>query len=117
MLLIQNRNFDAITTHHDRWMEPQSYVEADTEWIFQRFYDFDPDELLTFNMVTLKRVNRGNWSQKVVASRLRPLLQDELVTAVSEAGFEGLITYGDMSGTDFDPETSGNLVLFSRLQS
>ena len=98
-------------------MEPQSYSEGGTEWVFQRFYDFDPDGLVTFNMVTLKRENQGNWSQNVVTSRLRPLLQNELVSALSEAGFESTETYGNMHGDPFDPETSGNLVVLANVPS
>jgi glycine/sarcosine N-methyltransferase len=117
LLLIQNRNFDAIMKHHDRWMEPQSHSEAGVEWIFQRFYDFDLDGLLTFNLVTLKRESQGSWSQKVVSSRLRPILREELVSASIEAGFESPISYGNLTGGVFDPETSGNLILLSRLLS
>jgi 2-polyprenyl-3-methyl-5-hydroxy-6-metoxy-1,4-benzoquinol methylase len=114
LLMIQNRNFNAIMSHHDRWMEPQSHTEPGAEWIFQRFYEFDPDSLLTFNMVTLKREDQGNWTQKVDSSRLRPLLQDELVSALMEAGFVSLVSYGNMSGDAFDPETSGNLIITAR---
>jgi glycine/sarcosine N-methyltransferase len=117
LLLIQNRNFDAVLVHHERWMDPQSYSEAGAEWIFQRFYDFDPDGLLTFNMVTLKRENQGNWSQQVITSRLRPLLKDELVSALSAVGFESTISYGNMNGDPFDPESSGNLVVLSQMPS
>ena len=117
LLLIQNRNFDAITLHHDRWMDPQSHNEADVDWIFQRFYDFDPDGLLTFNMVTLKRIGNGEWSQKVVSSRLRPILKDDLFSSISGAGFINLTFYGNMGGVAFDPETSGNLVVTARLPS
>jgi SAM-dependent methyltransferase len=115
LLLLQNRNFDAVMAHHDRWMEPQSHSEAEAEWIFQRFYDFDPDGLLTFNMVTLNRTDLGKWSQQVVTSRLRPLLKDELISGLSEAGFVSLTPFGDMSGALFDPETSPNLVVLARL--
>ncbi|OGO60304.1 MAG: hypothetical protein A2032_02650 [Chloroflexi bacterium RBG_19FT_COMBO_49_13] len=117
LLLVQNRNFDAVMMSHERWMEPQSYSDADSEWIFQRFYDFDPDGLLTFNLVTLKRIGHGDWSQKVVSSRLRPLLKDELISALSEAGFESLMPFGNMSGDAYDPEKSGNLVVLCRLPS
>jgi SAM-dependent methyltransferase len=115
LLLIQNRNFDALMLHHDRWMEPQSCSEQDSEWIFQRFYDFDPDGLLTFNIVTLKRAGRQDWSQKVVSSRLRPLLELDLISILSEAGFERLAIYGNMAGAAFDPQTSSNLVILARL--
>jgi glycine/sarcosine N-methyltransferase len=117
MLLIQNRNFDAVMAHRDRWMEPQSHAEAEAEWVFQRFYDFDPDGLLTFNMVTLKRVRHGKWSQQVTTSRLRPLLRGELVSSLSEAGFVSLAPFGNMAGAPFDPETSPNLVILARLPS
>ena len=115
LLLVQNRNFDSVMAHHERWMEPQSHSEAGTEWIFQRFYDFDPDGLLTFNMVILKRENQGNWTQNAVTSRLRPLVQNELVSAISEAGFETIESYGNMNGDPFDSETSGNLVVLAKL--
>ena len=114
ILIIQNRNFDAILAGHERWMEPQSHTEGQTDWIFQRFYDFDPDGLLSFNMVTLKRTAPGDWTQKVVSSRLRPLLEEDLTSALSEAGFGGLAAYGNMAGGTFDRKTSSNLVLLAR---
>lgn len=115
LLLLQNRNFDAIMAHRERWMEPQSHSEADCEWIFQRFYDFDPDGLLTFNMVTLKRQAQGTWSQTVTTSRLRPLLKEELISSLESAGFDDITIFGNMSGEAFDTTTSSNLVITSRL--
>ncbi len=117
LLMIQNRNFDAVMAFHDRWMEPQSHSEGDAEWVFQRFYDFDPDGLLTFNMVTLKRVAQGKWSQQVTTSRLRPLLKDELISSLAEAGFVNLTPFGDMAGAPFDPGLSPNLIVLARLPS
>jgi hypothetical protein len=66
-------------------------------------------------MVTLNRTDLGKWSQQVVTSRLRPLLKDELISGLSEAGFVSLTPFGDMSGALFDPETSPNLVVLARL--
>jgi ubiquinone/menaquinone biosynthesis C-methylase UbiE len=117
LLIVQNRNFDTIMNNQTRWMEPQSYSAANTEWIFQRFYDFNTDGLITFNLVTLKREGLGNWSQNVVSSRLRPLLQDELLQALEQAGFESISSFGNLSGDAFEPESSGNLVILSRLPS
>jgi len=42
LLLIQNRNFDAVLARGQRWMEPQSHREGESEWLFLRFYDFEP---------------------------------------------------------------------------
>ncbi len=113
LLLLQNRNFDAVIAHHERWMEPQSHLEADKEWVFLRFYEFDPDSLLTFNMVTLKRESPGSWTQSIATSRLRPLLKDELISSLVQAGFSDIQAFGSMSGAAFDPETSPNLVLMA----
>ena len=114
LLLIQNRNFDAVMSHHERWMEPQYHSDGQAEWIFQRFYDFDPDGLLSFNMVTLKRVSTGPWTQNVVSSRLRPLLKDDLTMALTQAGFTEITPFGNMAGAPFDLQTSPNLVLLAR---
>lgn len=111
LLLIQNRNFDAIMRDRVRWMGPQSHHEGDREWLFVRFYDFNPDGTLTFNIVTLRRDEAGEWTQQVEATVLRPLLHDELLDAVAMAGFSNAACYGDMTGTPFDPETSGNLIV------
>ncbi len=114
VILLQNRNFDAVIANHERWMEPQSHIEGRIEWVFHRFYDFEPDGLLTFNMVTLKRGVQGKWTQQVVTSKLRPIMKVELLLSLSEAGFTSLTPYGSMSGVPYDPEESPNLVVFAR---
>lgn len=114
LVIIQNRNFDAVLAYHERWMEPQYHREGETEWLFQRFYDFEQDGLITFNIVTLKREGNSSWSQQVSSTRLRPLLQAELIRAMSAIGFQEILCYGAMSGDPFDPNTSGNLILVAR---
>jgi SAM-dependent methyltransferase len=44
LLLIQNRNFDAVMARRERWMSPQAHREGETEWLFVRFYDFVPEQ-------------------------------------------------------------------------
>ncbi|MCX8068212.1 MAG: hypothetical protein N3B68_10470, partial [Anaerolineae bacterium] len=89
---------------------PQAHREGEQEWLFLRFYEFDPDGLLTFNVVRLHR--RGDlWEQRVLSTRLWPLRQAELTTALEEAGFGDIALYGDMQGAPFDPDRSPNLVV------
>jgi SAM-dependent methyltransferase len=114
LLLIQNRNFDAVLEDQDRWMGPQGHQEGETEWLFLRFYDFDPDGLLTFNVLRLRRERGDDWNQEVSSTRLWPLTQHELVPAVRGAGFGNIRLYGDMRGAPFDPEASPNLVVAAR---
>jgi glycine/sarcosine N-methyltransferase len=116
LVLIQNRNFDAILAKRERWMEPQSYQEGDNEWIFLRFYDYELDGLINFNFVTLRRLAGGDWQQHAAAAFLYPVKQVELIAALKATGFEGITCYGDMAGAGFDPATSGNLIVAARLK-
>ena len=111
MLLIQNRNFDQVMQRRERWMEPQVHREGDSEWIFQRFYDFEPDGLIRFNIVTLKNQGGKEWQSTVASTRLRPQLRHELEPALADAGFTSVRAYGSMTGDAFAPDSSGNLVL------
>jgi len=114
LLIVQNRNFDAVMAQGERWMEPQAHQEEAQEWIFVRFYDFDPDGLITFNILTLKREQPGGWRQQASATRLCPLVEAELIPALTAAGFKEIKAYGNMSGAPFEAETSGNLVVTAR---
>jgi len=111
LLLIQNRNYDQVLDQRERWMPPQAHREDGTERLFLRFYDYDADGLLTFNVMTLRREIAGEWRQQVTATRLWPLRQEELVAAMDAAGFEAITSWGDMQGAPFDPGRSGNLVI------
>jgi glycine/sarcosine N-methyltransferase len=111
VLLIQNRNFDAVMAGQDRWMEPQSVQEGDREWIFIRFYDFRPDGLINFNILTLARGAGENWRQQVSQTDLYPLLQGELLEALKTVGFIHIECFGMMNGDPFLAATSGNLIV------
>ena len=110
LLLIQNRNFDAVLAHHERFMGPEAHREGDREWLFVRFYDLNLDGTINFNMIILHRDAKGRWSQQVEATELRPLIYSELIASLTAAGFTGIVCYGDMQGAPFDPESSGNLI-------
>jgi SAM-dependent methyltransferase len=116
LVIIQNRNFDAVLAKRERWMEPQSYQEGNNEWIFLRFYDYELDGLINFNIVTLRRQAGGDWQQHAAATFLYPLKQAEVVAALTASGFEDITCYGDMAGDAFDPSTSGNLIITAKLR-
>jgi glycine/sarcosine N-methyltransferase len=115
LLLVQQRNFEAVLAQRLRWMKSEQAGRlGEQEWLFVRFYDFDPDGLLTFNIITLARLGQGEWQQKVDSTRLYPLRRNELEPALETAGFEQIICYGGMSGEPFDPYSSGNLIVSAR---
>ena len=76
-----------------------------------RFYDFEPDGLINFNLITLSRVGTGGWNQKVDTTRLYPLLQSEMQSALEAAGFYQVTPYGGLSDIPFDATQSSNLVM------
>jgi glycine/sarcosine N-methyltransferase len=118
LLLIQNRNFDRVLARGERWMDPQVHREGEREWLFLRFYDFEADGALTFNLVTLRQEGegdgRGDWHQRVAATRLRPLRHEGLAAALTAASFAAITCWGDMQGSSFDPQASPNLVVTAR---
>jgi hypothetical protein len=114
LLLVQNRNFDGVLACHERFMEPEARREGDREWLFIRFYDFNPDGTITFNMVFLHRDVEGKWFQRVEATELHPITHSELIASLTAAGFTNIVCYGDMQGTPFDLDHSPNLVVTAR---
>jgi glycine/sarcosine N-methyltransferase len=98
----------------ERWIAPQSRREGGKEWLFLRFYDFDADGLITFNIVRLHRDGDAPWTQNLSTVRLFPLMQERLSILLKESGFTDLRFYGIMDEVAFDPESSENLVVAAR---
>lgn len=109
LLVIQNRNFDKVLASRERWMEPQSVGRGEDERIFLRFYDYLPDGLIDFNLVTLRR--NGGWMQTVTSTRLYPLLQRDLVAGLGLSGFGRFQYFGSMDGSPYDINHSDNLIV------
>jgi len=114
LLLIQNRNFDAVLADHNRWMEPQAHTEGENEWVFQRFYDFEPGGLIRFNIVTLHRRVPGEWQASISSTHLAPQTRQELEQALLTAGFTQIQSFGSLENVTFDPAKSGNLVILAK---
>jgi glycine/sarcosine N-methyltransferase len=111
LLILQNRNFDAVMAARERSMDPASHFEGDQEWVFLRFYEYLPDGLINFNIVTLQRKDRSPWIQSMTTTQLLPLLKDDLLADLEDAGFQKITCFGGLNGTPFDPASSGNLVV------
>lgn len=114
LLIIQNRNFDAVLAQQARWMPPQAHSEPGREWLFLRFYDFLAEGTLAFNVVMLQREEGEAWQQRIRQTTLRPWRRDELVDAVANAGFAPVRCYGDMASAPFDATGSANLIVVAR---
>ena len=114
MLVLQNRNFDLVMTEKQRWLGTQSHTDGEKDWLFFRFYDFDPDGLITFNIIRLFRHNNEHWQENLISIRLFPLKKNVLVELLQANGFTDITLYGAMANQPFDPQSSGNLVITAR---
>lgn len=110
-LIIQNRNFDSVLNARNRWMDPQTFREGRHTWIFTRFYDFDADERITFNIMILTDQGGHKFQQRIISTRLWPLKKAQMVEFIERTGFGNIKLYGDLQGSTFNIETSGNLVI------
>lgn len=116
LLIIQNRDFDKILEMHSRWMDPQAFTERPFEWVFQRFYDFEENGLIRFNMITLKRAKGESWQTKMNSTLLMPIMAYELITQLRECGFNAISTFGSLKGDLFNSKESENLVVTAQKQ-
>ena len=110
-LLLQIRNFDKVLQEKMRWMDPQARREGGNEWVFIRFYDFDPDGRIQFNILTLFREGSGGWQQILRTTTLYPLMRAELEKVLQQAGFKDIRLFGSMDGSAFDIGSSENLIV------
>lgn len=115
VLIIQNRNFDAVMASRQRWMEPQSRREGEREWLFIRFYDFLPSGRIAFHILDLHRENANTtWKQEVMSTELNPLTRAVLNKSLETAEFSDIRWFGSLGGETYDPFASGNLVVTAR---
>ncbi len=108
MFVFQNRNYDRLLETKERFLLPLTHRVADNEQIFFRFNDFLGNKV-RFNVVHFTRVAE-RWIHEVYSMELEPLVRDDVVVALKEAGFSSIDLYGDYSGTPFDPQSSSDLI-------
>jgi SAM-dependent methyltransferase len=110
-LILQINNFQKIVSEKKRWLPVSHFQEGAKLWIFSRFYDFDPDGFLTFNILILSKAGPDSVTQQVISTRLRPLQRDDLIALLRRAGFSRFTLFGDLQGNDFQLSNSPNLVI------
>jgi hypothetical protein len=82
--------------------------------VFLRFYDFDSDGLITFNILRLQRSGTEAWQQRISSTRLFPPKQALMADLLRENGFSDICFFGALSDEPFNAAASGNLVITAR---
>ena len=113
MLVLQMRNFDLVMGEKKRWMEPQSVKDGATEWLFLRFYDFETDGRIQFNILSLHRKENAPWQIQLTSAHLLPIYSEELKTELGALGFREIRLYGNLAAEPYAADSSGDLVLIA----
>ena len=113
MLMLQMRNFDLVMGEKKRWMEPQSLNEGSTEWLFLRFYDFEDNGKIQFNILSLYRKANLPWETQLTSTQLMPIYSQELKDDLALLGFKDIKLYGNLAAEPYAADSSGDLVLIA----
>ena len=113
LLLLQMRNFDLVMEEKKRWMEPQTGKEGATEWLFFRFYDFEANGKIQFNILSFHRKPNAPWHTQLTSTMLLPIYSEELKAELGSLGFRNIKLYGNLAGEPFAADSSGDMVLIA----
>ncbi len=108
LLFIQNLNYDRIL----RTQEPIQSVKEQDGVTFVRYYEFGP-ATIRFNILKITR-SAGGPHHSLNTVELRPVLKEEIMSMLAEAGFREIRAFGGISMEEFVPESSKDLVLLAR---
>jgi len=108
IVYLQNLNYDRILADREK---VQSVKEAGTK-TFVRYYDYD-GESVVFNILTIEKTHDG-LLQNHRTIRLLPLLQRDVVAALTSAAFTDVQMFGGISMNEFVPGNSKDLVILAR---
>lgn len=107
-LVIQIINFDRILLRDIKSLP--TIEDKDIGLSFERNYNYHKQNNIIF--FNTKLSVEGQIFENEIP--LYPLLQDELVDAVTEAGFKKIKLFGDFNGNEYDKYNSFMLVLWAR---
>lgn len=107
ILFIQVLNYDRILSQR---MRIQS-VKVERETTFVRYYAY-AGEIIRFNVLKLKK-DKGRTHRSMMSVELRPVLREELLLLLREAGFEDVKVFGGLSMEEFRSDSSRDLVVLA----
>jgi len=106
--IIQLLNYERLLSRKQRIIG----IHRQGEKEFIRFYDF-PGETVIFNILTIQWEG-DNPQYQLNATELLPYRKPELENALRNAGFENLQFFGNMEFTEYQTESSPNLVIVAK---
>jgi SAM-dependent methyltransferase len=109
VLIFQIINFDRVISKDVKSLP--TIVDEAASLKFERFYNYQKD----IDKITFKTIL--SIKDKIIENEINliPLMHDEAVSFLKEAGFKEIKAYGDFKKNDFDKENSYSLVIVARI--
>ena len=117
LLILQNLNYDLRWRRQPRFFAAQGGELEGQEVLIWRFADYDTAAgQIAFNIALFRRDAGRDWPVQVHTTLQRPLFRDDLVAALSAAGFNQIQTFGKLTlpVEPFNPELSPDLIVTAR---
>jgi glycine/sarcosine N-methyltransferase len=120
LFITQNLNYDLRWIRQPRFFGAQGGVLDGREVLVWRFADYDQAAGRIAFHIALFRKREGavrDWDVQVHTTAQRPLFRADLLSALADAGFAQVSTFGRMALPlqPFDAEQSGDLVVIARM--
>lgn len=113
LLVIQDRNYDAVLASPGRAVHLNAREEPDGETLFVRMTEPRGGEAVEFTILTLRK-RAGAWSVDLAATPLRAITRAAMEAALARAGFGAVEVYGDYSRAAYGAPKTGDLVVIAR---
>ena len=107
VLFLQNLNYDRILAVREC---VQSIKESEgTTYI--RYYEYE-ENLIRFHILKVKKEGTG-MAHELNTATLRPIVRDELLQLLPEAGFDDIRLFGGITMEEFQEHESKDLVILA----
>jgi glycine/sarcosine N-methyltransferase len=116
-LVLQNLNYDLRWQKQPRWFMAQGGVLDGQEVLVWRFADYDVAAGRIAFHIALFRKAKPDWAVEVHTTPQRPLFRDDLLAALTQAGFIEARMFGRMTLPEeaFDVNRAGDLVVVAKM--
>lgn len=111
-LVIQVINYDSLLVARSRWLPVVQRHTHGKDYLFLREHRI-AGRHAEFTIITMVKEEQ-NWHQQVERNSHIPLTSELLQAALDAAGFRKAQFFSDYHGVEFDPASSGSLVVVAR---
>ena len=106
-LLLQWLNYENILSERKRLVG----ITGAAGEVFVRFYDFNNQKELVFNLLALNRSD--SWQHEWLSTRLRPWVAEDVERLLIKSDWSKILTMADLKGGTFNSQSSRDVVVMA----